>query len=58
MLYMLQNNGADQLCGYCAADLRLFFTSAKIRFSHDTANFIFFFTTVCFRSMAQQLECH
>ena len=33
-LYYLcsENKGADQLCSYCTADLRLFFTEAKSGF--------------------------
>ena len=30
-----ENKGADQLCGYLAADLCLCFAYAKSRFSHD-----------------------
>ena len=34
-----ENKGTDQLCGYGAADLHLFFfTYAKSRFSKDTAH--------------------
>ena len=42
-LYYLcsKNKGADQLCGYCEADLRLCFAYAKSQFSHDEAHFIF-----------------
>ena len=32
-----ENNGADQLCSYCTADLRLCFRIGKIRVSHDAA---------------------
>ena len=32
-----ENKGADQLCGYREADLRLCFAYAKSRFSHDAA---------------------
>ena len=41
-LYYLysENKGADQLCGYREADLRLCFSYAKIRFSHDAAHII------------------
>ena len=35
-----ENKGADQLCSYCAADLRLFFAYAKSRFSHEEAQMI------------------
>ena len=37
-LYYLcsENKGVDQLCGYCAADLRLYFCIC--RFSHDGAH--------------------
>ena len=36
-LYYLcsENKGADQLCSYCMADLRLCFRIGKILFSHD-----------------------
>ena len=36
-LYFLwrENKGADQLCSYCTADLRLCFHKGKIRFPHD-----------------------
>ena len=33
-----ENKGADQLRGYSEADLRLVFSYAKIRFSHDGAH--------------------
>ena len=33
-----ENKGAEQLRGYCEADLRLFFAYAKSQFSHDTAH--------------------
>ena len=32
-----ENKGADQLCSYCTADLRLCFRMTKIQFSHDAA---------------------
>ena len=32
------NKGADQLCSYTAADLRLVFAYAKSMFSHDAAH--------------------
>ena len=32
-----ENKGADQLCSYCTADLRLCFRIGKVRFSHDAA---------------------
>ena len=32
-----ENNGADQLCSYCTADLCLCFRIGKIRVSHDAA---------------------
>ena len=31
-----ENKGADQLCNYCTADLRLCLRISKIRFSHPT----------------------
>ena len=34
-----ENKGADQLCGYREADLRLCFAYAKRWFSHDAAHF-------------------
>ena len=39
-LYYLyrENKGADQLCGYRAADLHLCFHICKNRFSHDVAH--------------------
>ena len=39
-LYYLysENKGADQLCGYRTADLRLCFRICKSRFSHDEAH--------------------
>ena len=38
--------GPDQLCCYCAADLRLYFCKCKKnRFSHDAAHFNY--TTSC-----------
>ena len=42
-LYYLcsENKCADQLRGYRAADLRLFFAYAKSRFSHDAAHLVF-----------------
>ena len=33
-----ENKDADQLYGYCTAELCLFFTYAKSRFSHDAAH--------------------
>ena len=33
-----ENNGADELRGYRAADLHLFFAYAKSRFSYDAAH--------------------
>ena len=41
-LYYLcsENKDADQLCSYCAVDLRLIFAYAKSRFSHDAAQFM------------------
>ena len=37
-----ENKGADQLCGYRTADLRLCFRIyAKFRFSHDAADLFF-----------------
>ena len=38
-----ENKGADQLCSYCAADLRLCFRICKIRFSHDAAQLMYDF---------------
>ena len=36
-----ENKGADQLCCYCTADLRLcFFAYVEIRFSHDAAHIL------------------
>ena len=35
-----ENKGADQLCGYRKADLRLCFLICKKGFSHDAAQFI------------------
>ena len=35
-----ENKGADQLRGYCEADLRLCFEYAKSQFSHDVAQII------------------
>ena len=32
-----ENKGADQLCSFCTADLRLCFCISKIQFSHDSA---------------------
>ena len=38
MLYLCsENKGAEQLCGYCRADLRLCFRICKNRFSHNAA---------------------
>ena len=41
-LYYLcsENKGADQLCGYCTADLHLNFSICKSRLSHDVAQII------------------
>ena len=33
-----ENKGADQLCSYCTADLRLYFRIGNVRFSHDAAH--------------------
>ena len=49
-LYYLysKNKGADQLCGYRTADLRLCFCIyAKCRFSHDAAHTVFTLAVVC-----------
>ena len=35
-----KNKSADQLCSYCAVDLRLCFCIGKIRFSHNTDQLI------------------
>ena len=35
-----ENKGADQLCGYLTADLRLCFRICKSRFSHSAAHMI------------------
>ena len=40
-----ENKGADQLCSYCIADLRLFFAQAKIQFSRNVAHIVLF----CFK---------
>ena len=41
-LYYLcsESKDADQLCGYCAADLPPFIAYAKSRFSHDAAQLL------------------
>ena len=35
------NKGADQLCSYCEADLRLFFRIGKFWFSHDETHLFY-----------------
>ena len=44
-----ENKGADQLCGYRTADMRLSFgIICKNRFSHDTADIFLYFKTLVF----------
>ena len=58
-LYYLcsENKGADQLCGYCTADLRLCFCICKNRFSHDAAHMIMNFLVVkCIYYLSDSFE--
>ena len=43
-----ENKGADQLRGYCPADLRPCFRLCKKRFSHGVAHSIYFCWCECF----------
>ena len=38
-----ENKGADQMCGYRTADLRLCFHICKSRFSHNEAQIMYAF---------------
>ena len=51
-----ENKGADQLCVYRTADLRLFFAYAKSRVSHDAAHIICIHKTTTQKLSPKQTE--